>query len=819
MNKRIIGIISLFLWVFITAFAQKKTPTLSGKIITKEKEVVPFATVYLKGTNYGCATNEEGLYHLVAPEGDYTLVVSAVGYETVEKPIQLVGERQKMNIVLSDSEVQLDEVVIMANGVSRVNRSAFNAVAIGTENLQNSTKNLSEALARTPGLKLRESGGVGSDMSMMLDGFTGKHVKIFIDGVPQEGVGEAFGLNNIPINYAERIEVYKGVVPVGFGTDALGGVINIVTSKHPKGWSLDASYSYGSFNTHKSYANFSYTGANGLLFEVNAFQNYSDNSYWVDTPVEQFNADGTTVLDTSVEEHVQRFNDAYHNEAVIGKIGVVDKTWADRLVFGFNYSHMYKEIQTGVVQKVVFGQKHRKGHSLMPSLEYTKRNLFTRGLDLTLTANYNRNMTHNIDTAAYRYNWLGQSKYQNGTLGEQAYQDRRSDNDNWNATLTMKYRIGTAHSFVFNHVFNSFHRENTPTPGTTFSEADAFAKLTRKNISGLSYMLMPTERWNLSLFGKYYNQYNSGPVSTSASGSTDYVLLTNTTSSLGYGVAGTYFVLKGLQAKLSYERAFRLPTNEELFGDEDLELGSIGLKPEKSDNINLNLSYNNKWGVHGLYAEGSLIYRNTTDYIQRRIGTYTGNKSYASYQNHGKVKTEGYTLSVRYTYGEWVSLGGNFSHLDVRDNVKTLNAGSEQANLTYKDRIPNQPYMFANSDISFYWNNCLAKGNQLSLTYDNYYQHSFPLYSESLGLKDSKEMVPTQFSHNLSLSYSLRQGRYNFSIECRNLTDAKLYDNFSLQKAGRAYYAKVRVLLGSKANAAGRNNRRSGGHGGGGRRH
>ena len=53
------------------------------------------------------------------------------------------------------------------------------------------------------------------------------------------------------------------------------------------------------------------------------------------------------------------------------------------------------------------------------------------------------------------------------------------------------------------------------------------------------------------------------------------------------------------------------------------------------------------------------------------------------------MKTEGYTLAARYTYREWVSLGGNFSHLDVRDNVKTLNAGSEQANLTYKDRIPN----------------------------------------------------------------------------------------------------------------------------------
>lgn len=796
-RKKTLLTFSLSLLIVMAALGQTKTTTLSGKIISKEKEEISFATVCLKGTSYGCSTNEQGLYFLYAPPGQYTLVVSAIGYETVEQPVLLTKERQKINIVLSDSSIALDEVVVIANGVSRINKSAFNAVAVDAKALQNSTKSLSDALAKTPGLKLRESGGVGSDMSIMLDGFSGKHIKVFIDGIPQEGVGESFSLNNIPVNFADRIEVYKGVVPVGFGTDALGGVINIVTNKHPKGWSLDASYSYGSFNTHRSYANFSYTSANGLMFDLNAFQNYSDNSYWVDTPVEQFLENGLTKFDTSVEEHVRRFHDTYHNEAVIGKIGVVDKKWADRLVIGFTYSNMYKEIQTGVVQKVVFGQKHRKGHSLMPSLEYTKRNLFTRGLNLTLTANYNKNVTQNVDTAAYRYNWLGQKKYMNGTLGEQSYQNRRMDNDNWNATLTLKYRIGTAHSFMLNHVFNSFSRDNSPASGTVTSEADAFSKLTRKNITGLSYTLMPSERWNLSLFGKYYNQYNSGPVSTSASGTSDYTLLTNTTSAVGYGAAGTYFFLKGIQAKLSYERAYRLPTNEELFGDEDLELGSIGLKPEKSDNFNLNLSYTKQWGAHGLYVEGGLVYRNTTDYIQRRIGTYTGNKSYASYQNHGKVRTKGYTIALRYSYSEWLSLGGNLSSMDVRDNVKTLNEGSAQANLTYGDRIPNQPYLFANSDIMLSWNDCGAKGNRLSLSYDNYYQKEFPLYSESLGSKDSKEYVPEQFSHNISLTYSLKYGRYNFSLECRNLTDAKLYDNFSLQKAGRAFYGKIRICLGS----------------------
>lgn len=80
-------------------------------------------------------------------------------------------------------------------------------------------------------MKIRESGGVGSDMAVTMDGFSGKHVKVFIDGVPQEGVGSSFGLNNIPVNFADRIEVYRGVVPVGFGADAIGGVINIVTPR------------------------------------------------------------------------------------------------------------------------------------------------------------------------------------------------------------------------------------------------------------------------------------------------------------------------------------------------------------------------------------------------------------------------------------------------------------------------------------------------------------------------------------------------------------------------------------------------------------
>ncbi len=770
-----------------TVQAETQRLILSGVVKSTDKSPVDFATVYLKNTKFGCTTNEKGEYILNAPAGQYTLVVSAIGFETYEKNITIGNRNNSHRVTLKPSVTELDEVVVVSNGISRLKRSAFNAVAVDTKEMKNSTKSLSDALAKAPGMKLRESGGVGSDMQLMLDGFSGKHVKVFIDGVPQEGVGSSFGLNNIPVNFAERIEVYKGVVPVGFGSDAIGGVINIVTNKKKRNWFLDASYSYGSFNTHKSNIHFGQTLKNGFTYEINAIQNYSDNNYYIDGPIKDFET-GNINAGTG---RVRRFNDTYHNEAVIGKIGVVDKKWADRLMFGFTYSNMYQDIQTGVRQNIVYGEKHRKGHSLMPSVEYRKRDLIIKGLELTMTGNYNRNTTYNVDTAAYEYNWLGDKKLMN-TRGEQSYQYSRADNDNWNSTITLNYRIGKAHFITFNNVFNNFKRENTSLL-TKEEQTDPIDKRTRKNISGLSYRLMMSERWNFSAFAKQYLQYVSGPQATDANNS-DFVRTERKVSSTGYGAAGTYFIIPALQVKLSYEKAYRLPTIEEMFGDEDLEMGDVSIRPENSDNINLNISYNKTFGKHNIYLEGGLVYRDTKDYIQRNIADLSGGKMAATYINYGKVLTKGVNASVRYGFSNWLSIGGNFTRMDVRDNQK-MAIGTNQPNLAYKERMPNIPYMFADSDINLYWHNLFEKGNTLTLTYDNQYLHSFSYYSQVIG-SSSDYIVPNQFSHNISLSYSMKKGRYNISLECRNITDEKLYDNFSLQKAGRAFYGKIRIYFG-----------------------
>lgn len=775
---------------------------LSGRVMEKDSTAIAFATVSLKGTHYGCSTDEKGRFRFKAPVGTHTLAVSMLGYEPVEEeiPVPLGKNRRNLTIILQPKATALEEVVVTGSGVGRVRQSPFNAVAVDTKALQNTTKSLSDALSKLPGMKLRESGGVGSDMQLMLDGFSGKHVKVFIDGVPQEGAGQAFDLNNIPAGFAERIEAYKGVVPVGFGTDAIGGVINIVTNKRRRSRFADASYSYGSFNTHRSNLRFGQTTEGGFLYEIDAFQNYSDNDYHIDNWVREFEVqpDGTIhkfPVDKNDVKHVRRFNDAFHNEVVLGKLGLVGKKWADRLLLGFSYAGFYKEIQTGVYQEIVFGRKHRKGRSLSPSLEYAKRNLFTEGLDLLVTANYNRNITHNIDTAARYYNWYGHY-YEKESRGEQAYQNSESRNTNWNATLTLNYRIGDIHTLTFNHVFSDFRRMSRSHVGTSSVLTDfSIPKLTRKNIGGFSYRAMPSERWVATAFVKYYMQYNRGPVSRSADGVGDYVSLGKSVSAWGCGGAGTYGILKELQAKFSYERAFRLPTTDELFGDEDLEAGRTDLRPERSDNFNLNLGYDGRFGRHGLYADVSLIYRNTKDYIKRGLGKH-GSTQYGIYENHGHVRTKGYNVSLRYSFARWFDLGGTWNSIDTRDCERRWTGSSQQENMHYKVRLPNIPYRFANFDATFRWHDLFAKGNMLTVGYDGCWQHAFPLNWENIGDKESKAYVPDQLSHNLSLAYSLKEGRFNLSLECRNLTDARLYDNFSLQKAGRAFYVKLRVHFG-----------------------
>lgn len=782
--KRLLLLVCALL-ALLPAEAQPSAGVLSGRVISTEKEVMDFATVYLKGTRYGCATNGEGLYHLKAPAGKYVLVVSAVGYKTVEVPVELLGgQRTKHNVTLRPEAVQVDEVVVVGGGVGRVNKSAFNAVAIDTKKLSNTTLDLAHALDQVSGVKIRQEGGVGSAAQINLNGFTGKHVKVFMDGVPLEGAGSAFQINNIPAGLAERIEVYKGVVPVDFGGDALGGAINIVTNRSTNTY-VDASYSYGSFNTHKSNVSLGHTTKRGFTFQLNAYQNYSDNDYKVKTQYE----DLATGAISKEEYWFRRFHDRYHNEAVVARLGVVNKPWADRLLLGFTYSHEYAQVQNANLMKIVFGGKLRKAEGLTPTLNYEKRNLFVKNLDLTLSARYDVTTTNNIDTVSRRYSWTGEYQ-EKETQGEGVATLAEYRGKTAYAVGNLRYRLADRHYFALNNMYSHYVRKATNSAANAVQSTVAtfMRRTNEKEVLGLSYKYIPGERWNATAFAKYYYSHVRGPVNVSdGSGRDQYEEQARTSRAVGYGVAGSYLLLKDLQAKLSFEKTYRMPTDRELFGDGDYENGDASIRPESSHNVNLNFSYMHAFcGGHSMSVDAGFNYRRIGDYIIRTIGS----KGTAISANHGKVLGLGGDVTVRYFYKNRLSLGGNFSYQDMRDREHYTALDAES--VTYGNRVPNLPYLFGNANASYNFRNVLGRGNVLTVGYTMQYVHKFFRSWEGEG---AKLYIPQQVSYDASVSYSLKGGRYNLSAEVRNLTDALLYDNYSLQKPGRSFAVKVRYFF------------------------
>ena len=682
-----------------------------------------------------------------------------------------------------DEEVtQLSEVVLTGQSpIKQVQKAAYNVVAIEAQQLRNLNSNAADMLARVSGVKMRETGGVGAETAINLNGFTGRHVRIFIDGVPMNEANASFRINNIPAELIERIEIYKGVVPVTFGADALGGAINVVTRKSRYNYG-NLSYTFGSFNTHKSTLNLGQFLTDNISVELNAYQNYSDNSYKVFTEY----LDLQTGSYSKEKRWFKRFHDRYHNEAIIGRVNIFDEKWADKLSFALNYSQEDKQLQNANLMQKVFGGKYRKSHNYSSSVEYEKKNILN-GLSFFLTGRYDFTTTQNVDEEARRYSWTGEYEPM-VTRGESQLQNTIFEGKTGYITSHLDYQLNEKHFFQLTHTFSNYTRRNKNMLITNYTlDSDFMRRINEKNISGFSYKFTPSERWNILAFGKYYNTAVTGPVIISGQGSRAvYEEETHHTQAWGYGGATTYQLLKPLQVKLSYEKSFRLPTDNELFGDGDLEIGNYKLKPENSDNLNVNLSYQPAFKAHSLLVEAGFAYRYIKDYIIRSIISAGANEGSAGSRNHGKVLNMGVDATLRYFYKDVFSVGGNLSYMNLRNKEEFTETGRLSA--IYNDRLPNMPYLFGNADATCNIGSLIAKHDKLSLNYNLFFTEEFFTSWQSEG---TKIKVPRQLSHDVSLTYYTPNKRLSLSVEAKNITDELLYDNYSLQKAGRAFYAKL----------------------------
>lgn len=785
----------LIFFSFFSAQAQNlEMVTVKGRIQLEDGEPAIFASIGVKGESKGVLTDEEGRFELQLKPGKYTIIIQLVGYENIEKVIEVkAAENVELPpVVLKAPDNHLDEVKIFGKSeIQEVQQQSYNVVTIDAKKLHNSTLDLSSALDKVSGVRVRESGGVGSNFNFSLNGFTGRQVKFFIDGIPMENFGSSFQINNIPINLAERIEVYKGVVPVWLGADALGGAVNIVTNANKRNY-LDASYSYGSFNTHRTSINAGYTSKSGFTAQLNLFQNFSDNNYWVDADVVQSNG-------LYVKERVRRFHDTYRNETLIANVGLRKKKYADLLLFGITLGQNRADIQTGSRMKSVFGDFYRTGNTIMPSIKYAVNDLLIKGLNFSLSGNYNLGQEQNVDTVARRYNWSGDytTTAPPGTGSERERSLYKFRNNNAIVTANISYRINERHSIALNNVLTSFNRigKDELKPD---AEANKQPKITIKDIIGLGYKYDFNARWSTSVFVKQFIQKNTSSISADGPGgwgNTIYIKQHSSFNATGYGLATSYFLSSNVQLKASYEKSYRLPENEELFGDAINLAGNSLLKPESSHNFNLGATLNSTVKTnHYLTLEGNIMYRDANDFIRPQLNV---NGTHQVMTNQRDVNNLGFNGDIKYSFKRKVNAGLNLTYQNLRNNTE-YEGDSKVRSGVYRDRIPNIPFLFGHADLSFTFNNVGGKGNKLNVGYNLLYVYQYYLRWPSQGDAIEKFDIPTQISHDVNVVYSLANGRYNIGVECRNLTDSRMYDNFSLQKPSRGYYIKLRYFLTGK---------------------
>ncbi|WP_231460301.1 TonB-dependent receptor [Pedobacter sp. Leaf132] len=775
----------------IFTYAQNLTSSVSGYLKTSAGEALSGATVRLLKSNFATVTDTNGYFRLARiPQGNYHISISAIGYKPIKKDFYLIaGIETKINLSISEDAAHMETVNVLGRTKAQeVNRQAFNVTAIDAKKLYNTTLDISGALDKVAGIRVRESGGVGSNFNVSLNGFSGRHIRYFIDGVPMDNFGSSFQINNIPINLAERVEVYKGVVPIWLGSDALGGAINIVTNNSQRNY-LDASYSYGSFNTHRSVINTAVTTKSGLTFQINAFQNYSDNNYRTDLRLLLQNDMQPELRAASVK----RFHDNYHNETLIANAGVVGKSWADNFLIGMTLGKNYKEIQTAARPEAVYGQVHRRGNIVMPSLKYKKVNLL-KGLDVTINANYNFGYENTIDTARADYDWDGirDPKVSMGERGDGGqYSEYR--NNNGLATGMVNYQISEHQSFAINNVYSTFNRR---TDNLLFPDRNVLdpAKTMHKNVLGFGYSYAMQNQWNLNVFGKYITLKSViGSINRS-----------NNDKKLGYGMALSYYIMRDLQLRGSYELTNRMPEANEIFGNLENEAANPLLKPEKSDNLNLGIVYGFKLNeVNRFSITANAIYRYSADFIfSRFVGGTSSQRDFTIWDNRDGVRTTGLDGEIRYSFKNWLTAGAtvtyqkliNLQQYDYDPNAKRYYTIES---LTYLDQMPNIPFFFGNADISGTFKDVFVKGNNLTIGYNLLYVHDFWLDWPSFGSPDteSKYGIPAQVSHDANFVYSFKNGRYNVSFEVRNIADKPVFDNFALQKPGRSFYLNLRYFI------------------------
>jgi outer membrane receptor for ferrienterochelin and colicins len=216
------------------AQGQENIANIKGRIIGLQGNIAD-VSVFIKGTKMGTSTNNHGDFMLKIPAGNYTLLLQHVAYQAIEINVQVKAHETISvgTITLSEKDRQLEAVVVTGQfSPQSVRNSVYQIRTISNEQIRlRGATNIQAVLNTELGIRLSNDLTLGTtDIQLM--GMSGQNVKILLDGIPMVDRGSTReSLGQIDVNTIDRIEIVEGPMSVTYGSDALAGVINIITKK------------------------------------------------------------------------------------------------------------------------------------------------------------------------------------------------------------------------------------------------------------------------------------------------------------------------------------------------------------------------------------------------------------------------------------------------------------------------------------------------------------------------------------------------------------------------------------------------------------
>lgn len=596
--------------------------SLRGRVVDENEKPIAGASVWIEYTTIGTSTDLKGEFSLEkVPEGNNLLRISALDYNGARETIN----RSNDNILIrmKHSPLKLNEVVVTGTGtINKLKNSPVAIDVISQRELQNTNIPTFEnaMIALNPSMSFTPN-AMGS--YMQLNGLSNRYILVLVDGKKLGGdVGGNVDLNRIDMGNIKRIEILKGAASSLYGSDAIAGVINIITNK-PKdlvNFSTETRFSeYGQFTQNANL----YLNVGGFSSSTSFQRNQADG--WQLNKKEIIN---DKEVDTDKQAMLRFYSDVFSQR------------------FGYKAT---KELSM-YVEGSLFDKKFKRPVSAygfdMKYVDYS----FGAGAKYLLKNNGLITLDWNTDRFEYFKAYLKETKDKNGVTfmpGDEEFVRRQKYNN-----INLK---GTFNAGKFNKV----------TVGSEYKIDNLYAPADSIGGSRNVYTLAFYAQDEINLFGKLnivpgvryiYNETFKNRVTPKVS---------------------AMYTLHDFNFRVSYATGFKTPELKQLFmktevtskGKTTLSVGNKDLKPESSNYYSVNAEY-----IKDFLSLAVTGYINN---LKNKIDTYEieltpeeiaeGYNKKSSYHNIGRSHIQGVDFTFNSYLGYNITLGGGYSYVNAKD--------------------------------------------------------------------------------------------------------------------------------------------------------